>query len=140
MAKMHPYFVFKGETKEAVALYAKLFNAKNVNILTFGEMPEDPAHTVPEEAKHLVMHAFIELEGDMKMMFSDTFPGSPQVTVGDNITIAYMSEDENQIRSIFEGLAEGGTVTMPLQETFWSKCYGQVTDKFGVLWQLSYEQ
>lgn len=51
-----------------------------------------------------------------------------------------MSEDENQIRSIFEGLAEGGTVTMPLQETFWSKCYGQVTDKFGVLWQLSYEQ
>lgn len=41
MAKMHPYFVFKGETKEAVALYAKLFNAKNVNVLTFGEMPED---------------------------------------------------------------------------------------------------
>ena len=140
MAKMYPYFVFKGETKEAVALYAKLFNAKNVTVSTFGDMPEDPAHPVPEEAKDLVMHALIELEGDMKMMFSDTFPGSPQVTVGDNITIAYMSEDENHIRTIFEGLANGGTVTMPLQETFWSKCYGQVTDKFGVLWQLSYEQ
>lgn len=26
---------------------------------------------------------------------------------------------------------------MPLQETFWSPLYGQVTDKFGVTWQVS---
>jgi PhnB protein len=139
MAKMYPYFVFNGETKEAVELYAKVFRTKNVTISTFGEMPEDPAHPIPESAKDLVMHALIELE-DGKMMFSDTFPGSPQVTIGDNITIAYMSNNEEEIRSIFAGLAEGGKVTMDLQRTFWSKCYGQVTDKFGVLWQLSYEE
>lgn len=138
MGKMNPYFVFNGETKEAVTLYAKVFNAKNVTLQTFGELPPSPEHPIPEEAKHLVMHALIEL-ADSKMMFSDTFPGSPQVTVGDNITIAYVSSDEQEVRSIFEGLAEGGNVTMPLQETFWSKCYGQVTDKFGVLWQLSHE-
>jgi PhnB protein len=51
-----------------------------------------------------------------------------------------MSNNEEEIRSIFAGLAEGGKVTMDLQRTFWSKCYGQVTDKFGVLWQLSYEE
>ncbi|MEK4629587.1 MAG: VOC family protein [Solibacillus sp.] len=138
MGKMNPYFVFNGETKEAVKLYAKVFNAKNVTISTFGDLPPNPEHPVPAEAKDLVMHALIELE-EGKMMFSDTYPGSQQVTIGDNITIAYFSKDEEEIQTIFNSLAEGGNVTMPLQETFWSKCYGQVTDKFGVLWQLSHE-
>ena len=138
MGKMNPYFVFNGETKEAVKLYAKVFNAKNVTISTFGDLPPNPEHPVPAEAKDLVMHALIELE-EGKMMFPDTYPGSQQVTIGDNITIAYFSKDEEEIQTIFNSLAEGGNVTMPLQETFWSKCYGQVTDKFGVLWQLSHE-
>ncbi len=138
MGKMNPYFVFNGETKEAVKLYAKVFNAKNVTISTFGDLPPNPEHPVPAEAKDLVMHALIELE-EGKMMFSDTYPGSQQVTIGDNITIAYFSKDEEEIQTIFNSLAEGGNITMPLQETFWSKCYGQVTDKFGVLWQLSHE-
>ncbi|WP_435367234.1 VOC family protein [Domibacillus tundrae] len=34
-------------------------------------------------------------------------------------------------------LSEGGKVTMPLQETFWSKLYGQVRDPFGIDWQIS---
>lgn len=138
MSKMTPYLVFNGETKEAVELYAKAFNAKNVVVSTFGEMPPNPEHPVPEEVKNLVMHAFIEFENS-KMMFSDTFPGSPQVTKGDNITLAYTSDNEQQLRTIFELFADGGTVTMPLQATFWSKCYGQVTDKFGIAWQLSHE-
>ena len=139
MGNMYPYFVLNGQAKEAVELYAKLFNAKNVTISTFGEMPPNPNHPIPHEAKDLVMNALIELpEG--QMMFSDTFPGSPQVTVGDNVSIAYTSKDKQEIQSIFEGLKQGGKVMMDLQETFWSKCYGQVTDRFGVLWQLSQEE
>ncbi|MEG0472774.1 MAG: VOC family protein [Solibacillus sp.] len=138
MSKMTPYLVFNGDTREAVELYAKAFNAKNVVISTFSELPPNPEHPIPKEATHLVMHASIELENS-KMMFSDTFPGSPQVTTGDNITLAFTSDNEQEIRTIFELFAEGGRVTMPLQETFWSKCYGQITDKFGIAWQLSHE-
>ncbi|MER2049497.1 MAG: VOC family protein [Solibacillus sp.] len=138
MGNMYPYFVLNGRAKEAVVLYAELFNAKSVTISTFGELPPNPEHPIPPEAKDLVMNAQIELE-EGQMMFSDTYPGSPQVTVGDNISIAYTSKDEQEIRFIFDGLREGGKIVMELQETFWSKCYGQVTDKFGVLWQLSLE-
>lgn len=138
MGNMYPYFVLNGQAREAVDLYAKLFNAKNVTISTFGDLPPDPNHPVPDEAKDLVMNAQIEFE-DGLMMFSDTFPGSPQVTVGDNVSIAYTSKNQQEIQSIFEGLKEDGKVIMDLQETFWSKCYGQVTDRFGVLWQLSHE-
>ena len=131
------YFVFNGNCREAVEFYAKVFKTEEPNIMSFGDAPPDPNHTIPEEAKHLVMHVNLEIAGS-KVMFSDTWPGSP-FTVGNNITIAVVSEDEELIRSAFDGLKEGGKVNMELQETFWSKCYGQVVDKFGIEWQLSLE-
>ena len=33
----------------------------------------------------------------------------------------------------------GGKVTMPLQKTPWSECYGSVTDKFGLSWNLNHD-
>jgi PhnB protein len=39
--------------------------------------------------------------------------------------------------TVYNRLKEGGTVDMELQETFWAKLYGRVTDKFGVIWQLN---
>ena len=45
----------------------------------------------------------------------------------------------DEIKSLFNKLKDGGTVEMDLQETFWSKCYGSLTDKFGIIWQLSYD-
>ena len=71
-------------------------------------------------------------------MFSDVFPGSPFVQ-GNNISLAVVSKDIEEIKSVFSRLKEGGTVGMDLQETFWSKCYGSLTDKFGIDWQLSQE-
>ncbi|MBU3113704.1 VOC family protein [Clostridium lacusfryxellense] len=72
------------------------------------------------------------------VMFSDVFPGSPFVE-GNNITLVIASKNIDEIKSLFNKLKEGGTVTMDLQETFWSKCYGSLTDKFGIGWQLSYD-
>ncbi|MBD8025393.1 VOC family protein [Ureibacillus sp. Re31] len=131
------YFVFNGNCREAVEYYAKVFKTEEPNIMSFGDAPPNPNHPIPEEAKHLVMHANLEIAGS-KVMFSDTWPGTP-FTVGNNITVAVVTKDETLIRSSFEGLKEGGKVNMELQETFWSKCYGQVVDKFGIEWQLSLE-
>ncbi len=72
-------------------------------------------------------------------MFFDMFPGSPFVE-GNNISLAVISENIGDIKSYFKQLQEGGTVGLVLQETFWSKCYGTLTDKFGIKWQLSYTE
>jgi PhnB protein len=71
-------------------------------------------------------------------MFSDVFPGMPFVE-GNNITLALVNKNIEELTSIFNQLKDGGTVVMDLQETFWSKLYGQVTDKFGIHWQVNYE-
>jgi PhnB protein len=129
------YLNFNGNTREAVEFYAHVFSTEIVTISTFGESPQNPDFPLPEEAKNLIMHAMINV-GSSSMMFSDTFPGMP-FTVGNNITLTYQGSSEEELRTIFNKLADGGKIGMELQETFWSKCYGQVTDKFDIIWQLN---
>ncbi|MED3551063.1 VOC family protein [Cytobacillus praedii] len=131
------YLTFNGNCREAVEYYAEVFGTEKPQIMAFGDSKPNPEYPLPEEAKDLVMHARLTISGST-VMFSDTFPGSP-FTQGNNITLAIVSKDINEIKSAFNKLKEGGTVGMELQETFWSKCYGQLTDKFGIGWQLSHD-
>ena len=129
------YLNFNGNCREAANFYAEVFKTEKPKIMTFGDAPNNQNFEVPEEAKNLVLHTNITVAGN-RIMFSDTWPDSP-VTIGNNISLAVVSKDESFIRSSFERLQEGGTVTMALQETFWSKCYGSLKDKFGIEWQLT---
>ncbi|WP_147534663.1 VOC family protein [Bacillus marasmi] len=131
------YLNFAGNCREAVEFYADVFGTEPPQIMTFEEAPQDPNYPLPEEAKNLVMHANIIVSGS-KLMFSDIFPGMP-FQMGNNISLAVLSKDENELKSWFNKLKDDGKVNMELQETFWSKCYGSLTDKFGVEWQLSHE-
>jgi PhnB protein len=131
------YLNFNGNCREAVEFYAEVFKTEKPQIMTFGEAPPNPNYELPEEAKDLVMHTRLNIDGS-NVMFSDTFPGMPFVE-GNNVTLAIVNKDINQIKSMYEGLKEGGEVVMELQETFWSKLYGQVTDRFGIHWQLNYD-
>lgn len=132
------YLIFNGNCREAVTFYEQVFNTDKAEIMTFGDSPSDPSYPLPEEAKNLVMHTRLSILGST-VMFSDTFPDSP-FTIGNNVTLAVVTDDEAQLRQAFEKLKEGGKVTMELQETFWSKCYGSLTDKFGIEWQFSHEE
>ena len=71
-------------------------------------------------------------------MFSDVFPGMPFVE-GNNISLSIVSKNIDDVKSYYHKLQEGGKVSMELQETFWSKCYGSLKDKFGIEWQFNYD-
>jgi len=132
------YLIFNGNCREAVSFYEQVFNTEKAEIMTFGDAPRDPNHPLPEGTENLVMHTRLSILGST-VMFSDTFPGSPY-TIGNNVTLAVVSDDIAQLRQAYEGLKEGGKITMELQETFFSKCYGSLTDKFGIEWQISHEE
>lgn len=137
MMSVDVYLVFDGNCKEAVEFYADVFRTEKPKIMTFGDTPPHPDHPLPEEAKKLVMHTRLSIDGT-NVMFSDNFPGMPFIE-GNNVTLAIVNKDSENLKSWFEQLSVDGKVTMPLQETFWSKLYGQVTDKFGIHWQLNLE-
>jgi len=115
----------------------QVFGTEEPRILTFGDTPPDPKFVLPEEAKNMIMHTQLKISGS-NVMFSDVFPGRPYV-VGNNISIAIVSKDIDEIKSVFSKLKKGGTVGMDLQETFWSKCYGDLTDKFGISWLFNHD-
>jgi PhnB protein len=131
------YINFNGNCREAVQFYADVFNTESPRIMSFGDAPPNPNHPLPEDAKALVMHSELNISGT-RMMFSDVFPGMPFVE-GNNISLTVVSSNIDDVKSQFDKLKVGGKVEMELQETFWSKCYGNLTDKFGIKWQLSYD-
>ncbi|PPA71729.1 VOC family protein [Jeotgalibacillus proteolyticus] len=135
---IHAYLTFNGNCREAVQFYADVFDTETNYIMTMGEMPENPEYPLTDEAKNLVMHTHLLIDGS-NIMFSDTFPGMP-FEQGGTITLALVSSDMDKIKSCFNRLQDGGRVNLELQETSWSKLYGQVTDKFGVSWQFNYEE
>jgi PhnB protein len=136
--KMNPYLMTNGNGQEAVAFYQKALNAKVMGLQTFGEMPADPNHPVPEGLKDKILHAMLKI-GESILMLSDTFPGSPYKVGVNHLSIALMVDSADQAKEAFGALSEGGKVSMPLQQTFWSPAYGKVIDKFGVEWQISAE-
>ncbi|HHY73447.1 MAG TPA: VOC family protein [Bacillus bacterium] len=133
---LNVYLTYNGNCREAVEFYGQVFGSEP-KIMSFGDAPPNPEFPLPEEAKNLVIHAELTIQGS-RVMFSDTFPGSPFI-LGNNITLAVVSKNIDEIESIFNKLKEGGKVEMELHETFFSKCYGKLTDKFGISWQLSLE-
>ena len=131
---INPYLVTNGNGQEAVDFYKDAFGAEVLSFQTFGENPME-GHPLSEEAKNLVLHAHLKI-GNSILMISDNFPGNPY-QVGDHLSIAIMIKGAENTREIFSKLEVGGEVPMELQETFWSPLYGQVQDKYGVLWQVS---
>jgi len=132
---LNPYLIFDGNAKEAVSFYEKALGGKVLGIMTYGDMPEDPDHPMPEETKSRVMHAHLKV-GDADLMFSDTYPGEPYQR-GNAVQIAIRPGDPEQARAIFNALVEGGQVVLPLQKTDWSPLYGMVTDRYGITFQVN---
>ncbi|SDW61203.1 VOC family protein [Paenibacillus sp. CF384] len=129
------YLNFQGNTREVIEFYAEVFNTEITNLTTFGELPPNPEYPLPPGMENGIMHARMTVLGS-NLMFSDTFPGMP-FTMGNNISLAIVSDDADELRRIYAKLSEGGSNSMPLQETFWTKLYGVTTDKFGITWQFN---
>jgi PhnB protein len=69
-------------------------------------------------------------------MASDGMPGYV-ANPGNNISLDIDLNDLNEQARIFEALAKGGKVDMPLQDTFWGAKYGMLTDRYGIHWMLN---
>lgn len=130
------YMYFNGNCREAVEFYANVFTTQKQAIMTYGDAPMDPEYPLSEADKSRVLHTLLVINGS-KVMFSDCGPGMPYIT-GNNVSITLNYENKDEMKRVFEKLREGGTVHMELAETFFSKYYGFLSDKYGFMWQLMY--
>lgn len=132
-----PYLIFDGQAEEAFHFYADVLQAEDLGLTKFRDAPADPNEpALPEGAENRVMNATLQLPNGSLLMFSDTFPGMPYQK-GNNVSLTLVFDNMNETKTTFDKLADGGTISMELQETFWSPLYGNFVDKFGVEWQVS---
>jgi PhnB protein len=132
---LHPYLFFSGNAREAMTCYQALLGGE-LEIMAASEIPdgEDPGMELAPES---VMHAALTLPDGALIMGSDDPTGDGSGVKGVALHLGY--EDLDEVRRVFDALAEGGEVQMPLEPVFWSPLFGACVDRFGVSWMLSAE-
>src|SRR3954447_23374719 len=128
-----PYLNFGGRCEEALEFYRDALGAEVEMLMRFDESPEPPPPgMLPAGCEKKIMHASFRVRG-VPLMASD---GCGDESKFDGMRLALAVPKEADARRAFDALADGGSVQMPLTKTFWSPCYGMVTDRFGLGWMV----
>lgn len=131
---IQPYLAFAGDCEAALAYYKKHLGAEVQMVMKFSESPEPCAEgQLPENWGDKVMHCSFSI-GRSVLMGSD---GWSSEKTGGGHCMSLTVADANEAKRVFDVLADGGNVFMPLGETFWSPCFGMVTDRFGISWMVT---
>jgi PhnB protein len=131
---IQPYLFFNGRCQEAIQFYQQALGATLLMSMRYRDCPEGPPPNVPAD---VIMHASLRI-GDAVILLSDGLcDGSAQFA---GFSLSLSPADDATARRVFDALAEGGSVTMPLGKTFWASCFGMLKDRFGVGWMVNAEQ
>ena len=132
---LNTYLSFDGNCGAAFKFYEKVLGGKILMMMTYGDMPECP--DMSDDAKKKVAHVRMQL-GDKLLMGSDSPPGRYEPPKGFHVNIGVT--DPAQADRLFAALSENGTLTMPIQETFWAARFGMLVDQFGTPWMINCEK
>lgn len=136
------YLTFNGNCREAFEFYKSALGGDFSYVGTFEEMPpQEDMPPLPDSEKDKIMHMSLPISEETVLMGSDTSEvfGEP-VKFGNNFSISINIESNEEADEIFNKLAEGGKVTMPMDKTFWSPYFGMLTDKYGVNWMVNVDK
>lgn len=130
--QLNPYLNFDGQAEEAMDFYASVFGG-SVERMRFSDM--EGVENMPgydDSIANLVMHSALSADSAVALMASDVPDSIGQRSPHGSISLA--GDDADTLRGWFEALAQGGEVTMPLEQAPWGDSFGTVTDKYGVGW------
>jgi PhnB protein len=133
--RVNPHLHFKGNCAEALRSYATTLGGTVTFSMTYGESPA--ATQMPKEMAGQIIHSRLEIGGQV-LMGMDSPPDRYSTPQGFNVAVEIADPDE--AGRVFRALAEGGTVTMPFQQTFWAHRFGMCTDRFGIPWMINCEK
>lgn len=141
MATVNVYLNFNGNCEEAFNFYKDNFGGEFPYIGRFGEMPQEGGKELPAEMANQIMHVSLPISAETCLMGSDVGgEWAPSFKQGNNFSISINAASKDEADRLFNGLSAGGTVTMPMADTFWGDYFGMLTDKFGVNWMMSFNE
>ncbi len=132
MTTLNPYLNFDGNTEAAMRHYAEVLHG-TLDVMRFEGSPVE----VAPEHKQRVMHATLKTDS-LTLMASDTMPGQA-IQPGNQVHLSLNFANTEEQQRVWDRLAEGGEVIMPLGEVFFGR-FGMLRDKFGIHWMLHLDQ
>jgi PhnB protein len=129
-SRLNPYLTFNGNAREAMEFYKSILGGE-LRLNTFGEFG-----TPDPEIKDKVMHAQLTTAAGNTLMASDCPPGM-EFKPGTTMTVSLSGAPGDGLHDVWAKLAEGATVTVPLEKQMWGDEFGQLVDRFGVPWMVN---
>lgn len=142
MASVNVYLNFNGNCEEAFTFYKSVFGGEFPYIGRFKDMPpQEGMPPLPKEMEDKIMHVSLQISKETSIMGSDTGgEWASSFKQGNNFSISINAESKEEADKLFNGLSNGGTITMPMDKTFWGDYFGMFTDKFGINWMVSFNE
>jgi PhnB protein len=132
---LNAYLGFDNQAREAMEFYRSVFGGE-LDITPYNSFgpPDDPADA------DKVMHSVLKTPAGLTLMGSDA-PAGMERDSGSSISLSLSggSEDDSTLRSYWDGLSAGATITMPLATAQWGDVFGMLTDRYGTQWMVSIE-
>lgn len=142
MTTINVYLNFNGNCEEAFNFYRSVFGGEFPYVGRFKEMPpqEGQPPIAPGDAEK-IMHISLPISKETVLMGSDSIgEWASNYQAGNNFSISVSTDVKEDADRLFEGLSEGGNITMPIADTFWGDYFGMITDKFGIHWMVSFKE
>jgi PhnB protein len=141
MARVNPYLHFLGNTEEAFNFYKSVFGGEFAMLMRFSEIQnQEGCENMSESDLSKIMHVALPISDGNVLMATDAVgQHAKDAVIGNNISLSVSAESKEEADKIFNGLSEGGDVTMPLADTFWGAYFGMCKDKFGINWMINYD-
>ncbi len=134
------YLTFKGNCEEAFNFYKSVFGGEFLYVGKIKDMPQQegmPPFTDSDKDK--IMHISLPISKETTLMGADYIESyGYEFIAGNNFSISVQAETRAEADKIFNALSNGGTVEMPMEETFWGDYFGMLVDKFGINWMVNF--
>jgi PhnB protein len=142
MASVNVYLNFNGNCEEAFNFYKSVFGGEFPYIGRCKDMPpQEGMPPMPEDMGNRIMHVSLPISKETMIMGSDTGgEWAKDFKQGNNFSISINASTKQEADDLFNKLAAGGKVTMPLADTFWGDYFGMLEDKFGINWMMSFNE
>lgn len=138
MSKLNSYLNFPGNTEEAFNFYKSVFGGEFLAVIRFKDNPA--GDNIPAGEKDKIMHIALPVGNGSVLMATDALESAGHtITIGNNQHIIIEADSEEEGRRLFNGLSEGGKITMPFDKASWGAYFGMFIDKFGISWMVNYD-
>lgn len=141
MTTVNVYLTFNGNCIEAFNFYKSVFGGEFAYVGRYKDMPADESHPVLPGEEDRIMHISLPISQETMLMGCDTGgEWASLYSAGNNFSLSINTDSKESADRLFNSLSAGGTVTMPMNSTFWGDYFGMFTDRFGINWMVSFNE